>query len=442
MLHNIRLLNLSSPDALAREMARLGCDPAGVSIMTPKARRLLVRVESVRGKAASILKQLMLSVGGDLCVSREVAAFDDTPRPVLIIGDARHFARLRKRLNGEPFGLREIGKEVEEALRRYSATPAPVRCGERDLTFDRTRVMGIINVTPDSFSGDGLVVAVGAPASSRHEPRRTDVPAGSRRSYGNGLPAGSRRSQDGHVVTAVAQGLQFVADGADLLDVGGESTRPGSEGVSVEEELRRVLPVIEGLAAQVDVPISIDTSKPEVARAALAAGATLINDVYALRQPGMLEVAAETGAGVCVMHMQGQPRDMQHDPHYEDVVTEVYDFLAERVQSAVAAGVAEAQIIIDPGFGFGKTAEHNLELVRRLREFRSLGRPVLLGPSRKRTIGEITGKDAGERVFGTAAVCAVGIAKGANLIRVHDVAAMVDVAKMADALRGEDFAEA
>jgi dihydropteroate synthase len=162
--------------------------------------------------------------------------------------------------------------------------------------------------------------------------------------------------------------------------------------------------------------------------------------VYGLRQPGMLELAAETGAAVCIMHMQGEPRDMQHSPQYEDVVGEVYAFLAERVEAAIAAGVAETQIIIDPGFGFGKTAAHNLELVRRLREFRSLGRPVLLGPSRKRTIGDITGKAAEERVFGTAAVCALGIMNGANLIRVHDVAAMVDVARVADAIAGQSEA--
>lgn len=395
MSHRVRLLNLPSPTDLAREMERLGSDPGGVHIMAPKAEGLVIRVENVRGKAASILKQLMLSAGGDVCVSREVAAFDDTPRPVLVIGDARHVARVGKRLRGEPFGLKQIGAEIEAALQRWGATPPPVRCGARELSFEQARVMGIINVTPDSFSGDGLA---------------TDAEA------------------------AIAQGLQFAADGADILDVGGESTRPGSDGVSVEEELRRVIPVIEGLAAQVSIPISIDTSKAEVARAALAAGATIINDVCALGAPGMLEIAAESGAAVCLMHMQGRPRDMQHAPQYEDVVTEVYDFLSARTEAVIAAGIAETQIIIDPGFGFGKTAAHNLELVRRLREFRSLGRPVLLGASRKRTIGDLTGRDAAERVFGTAALHALGLANGANIIRVHDVAAMVDVAKVADAV--------
>jgi dihydropteroate synthase len=400
MSHHPRLLSLASPADVEREIARIGSDPAGVRIMAPKAERFMLRIENVRGKAAAILKQMMLSAGGELCVAREVAAFDDTPRPVLVIGDARQFERIRARLLTEPFGLREIAREIEKVLGQAAAQPPPVRCGERELTFDHARVMAIINVTPDSFSGDGLI------ASCDHC----------------------------HVDAAVRQGVHFAAAGADILDVGGESTRPGSEGVSAEEELARVIPVIEGLVAEAGVPVSIDSSKPEVCREALAAGATFINDVYALRQPGMLELAAETGAAVIVMHMQGQPRDMQHDPQYADVVTEVYGFLADRVEAAEVAGIAREQIIIDPGFGFGKTAEHNLELVRRLREFRSLGRPVLLAASRKRTIGDLTGRPADSRTFGTAAICAIGIANGANLIRVHDVREMVDVARVAEAV--------
>ena len=397
MSYRVRLLSLPSRDDVEREMRRIGCEETGVQIMAPKGEFYALRLENVRGKAASLLKQMMLSAGGDACVARGVAAFDDTPAPVLLVGDRRHYRRLYPRLRMEPFGLAQIADEIERALQALTETPAPVRCGRHELTFDRSRVMGIINTTPDSFSGDGL---------------------------------------GDNVAAAVAQGQAFAAAGADLLDIGGESTRPGSDGVSAEEEIARVVPVIEALAAEVDLPLSVDSSKPEVCRAALAAGATLINDVWALRQPGMLQLAAENGAAVCVMHMQGQPRDMQHQPHYEDLITEVYDFLAERVEAAVAAGIAREQIIIDPGFGFGKTVAHNLELVRRLAEFRSLGLPILLGPSRKRTIGEITGKPAGERVLGTATICALGLANGANIIRVHDVPEMVDVARVVDAVTG------
>lgn len=395
MSHYVRLLNLSSPEEIAREMARVGVAPEGIRIMAPKAQPIFLRLENVRGKAAAVLKQLMLSLGGEACVSRHVAAFDDTPRPVLLIGDARHFARLVPRLANEPFGLQAIGKEIERVLACHAQTPPPLRWRHFDLDFTRTRIMGIINMTPDSFSGDGL----GA-----------------------------------NVQAAIQQGVDFVAAGADILDVGGESTRPGSLGVSAEEELQRVLPVLEGLAARVDVPISIDSSKPEVCRLALSAGASIINDVYGLRRPGMLELAAEAGVPVIIMHMQGEPRTMQENPHYEDVMKEVYEFLADRIEAATEAGIKEEHIIIDPGFGFGKTREHNLELVRRLSEFRSLGRPILLGPSRKRTIGEITGKPVEQRIWGTAAMCAIGVLNGAHILRVHDVAAMIDVARVADAI--------
>jgi len=395
MSHRVRILSLSARADVEREMRRVGSDEVGVQIMAPKGESLAVRIENVRGKAASLLKQMMLSAGGEACVARGVAGFDDTPAPVLLVGDRRHYRRLYPRLRMEPFGLPQVAEEIERVLLAMGEPLPPVRCGTSEITFDRTQVMGIINTAPDSFSGDGLARNVAA---------------------------------------AVAQGKAFAEAGADLLDIGGESTRPGSEGVGVAEELARVVPVVEALTAEVAVPLSIDSSKPEVCRAALAAGATLINDVWGLRQPGMIELAAETSAAVCIMHMQGQPRDMQHQPHYEDLITEVYDFLSERVEAAVAGGVAAEQIILDPGFGFGKSVEHNLELVRRLREFRSLGRPVLLGCSRKRTLGELTGKPADQRVLGTAAMCAAGIMNGANLIRVHDVPEMVDVARVCDAV--------
>lgn len=279
-------------------------------------------------------------------------------------------------------------------------TVPPVRCGRYLLRFDgRALIMGVVNVTPDSFSGDGVPTAL----------------------------------------EAVVHGQRLAAEGADILDIGGESTRPGSQSVPAEEELARVLPVIHGLADRCALPLSIDTSKPEVAREAIAAGATLINDVWGLRQPGMLELAAETGVAVCIMHMQGQPCDMQHAPAYGDVVGEVRGFLGERMAAAIAAGVAEDQIILDPGFGFGKTAAHNLELVRRLGELCSLGRPVLLGASRKRTIGEITGRSVDERLAGTVAMHALGVAAGASLVRAHDVAAASDMVRIVAAVQGRDW---
>lgn len=280
-------------------------------------------------------------------------------------------------------------------------TVLALRCGSRVLpTGQRTLVMGILNVTPDSFSGDGLLTG----------PDWLD--------------------------RVVEVGRRMVQDGADLLDVGGESTRPGADPVPLQEELRRVVPAVEALRDAVDVPISVDTTKAEVARQALRAGADMVNDVSALRQdPDMARVVAEAGCGVVLMHRKGTPKDMQVDPRYDDVVAEVRDFLEERVRWAERHGIPRDRILVDPGFGFGKRPEHNLQLVRHLRAFREIGCPVLLGPSRKSTIGLILGGlPPAERVEGTAAVVALAVAYGADVVRVHDVRAMVRVVRVADAL--------
>lgn len=260
--------------------------------------------------------------------------------------------------------------------------------------------MGIVNVTPDSFSDGGLYL----------DPAK-----------------------------AVQHGRELAAAGADWLDVGGESTRPGSEGVSLEEELKRVMPVVEALARPEGpgVPVSIDTSKAEVARQAVAAGARMINDVTALRgDPEMSGVCADSGAEVCLMHMLGEPRTMQEDPRYDDVVAEVKDFLAERMQVAVDAGVAEEKILLDPGIGFGKTLEHNLALLRGLPQLAELGRPLLVGPSRKRFIGELSGADAeaDDRLPGTIAACIASAQRGAAILRVHDVAPVRQALAVAGAI--------
>lgn len=265
-------------------------------------------------------------------------------------------------------------------------------CGGRALRLDRPRVMGIVNVTPDSFSDGGAHDTLEA---------------------------------------AVAHGLQLVADGADLLDIGGESTRPGSVPVPLEEELRRVIPVIERLARETRVPISIDTFKPEVMRAAVAAGAGMLNDIHALRQPAALAAAAELGVPVVLMHMQGEPGSMQDTPHYDDVVAEVHRFLADRMFAAEMAGIAKKNLVIDPGFGFGKTTAHNMTLLARLDRFLDLGVPMLAGLSRKRSIGELTGREQpGERVAGSVAAHLIAAQRGAMLLRVHDVAATVDALKV------------
>jgi dihydropteroate synthase len=277
-------------------------------------------------------------------------------------------------------------------------------CAGRLLTLDRPRVIGIVNVTPDSFSDGG-------------EHASTDA--------------------------AVAHGLRLAEEGADALDIGGESTRPGSADVPLEEELRRVIPVIERLARETTLPISVDTSKPEVMRAAVAAGAGMINDVYALRRDGALDVAASLRVPVILMHMQGEPRSMQDAPAYDDVVGEVHRFLAERIFAAEMAGIPKKQIVADPGFGFGKTLAHNLALLAQLDRFTELGVPVLAGLSRKKSIGELTGRDDPHaRVHGSVAAHLIAAQRGAALLRVHDVAATVDALKVWEAVAAQPLPRA
>lgn len=263
---------------------------------------------------------------------------------------------------------------------------------------DRTYLLGVINVTPDSFSDGGLFFD--------HE-------------------------------KALKGGIELEAEGADILDIGGESTRPGAIPVSVEEEIQRIIPVIKSLSAHVKVPISVDTYKARVARLAIEAGASIINDISALRfDPDMVNVVREYKTPVVLMHMLGRPRDMQANPVYGNVVKDVYDFLRERIEFAERSGIRREDIIIDPGIGFGKRLAHNLSLIKHLDVFRDFGCPVLIGPSRKSFIGEVLDLPVGKRVEGTAAVVAVSIMKGANVIRVHDVRAMKYVARMVDAIQG------
>ena len=270
-----------------------------------------------------------------------------------------------------------------------------LRCADRTLSLHGPVVMGVLNVTPDSFSDGG---------------RFADPQA------------------------AIAQGVRLAAEGAALIDVGGESTRPGAEGVSVEEELARVVPVIRALRAATDAILSVDTSKPEVMAAAAAAGAGLINDVRALRAPGALAAARASGCAVCLMHMQGEPRTMQQSPQYADVTAEVRAFLDERVLACRAAGFAAEQLLIDPGFGFGKTFAHNLTLLRHLSELTRADVPLLVGLSRKALLGTLTGRAAAERVYGSVALAVIAAERGARIIRAHDVAATVDALKVIAAL--------
>jgi len=269
-------------------------------------------------------------------------------------------------------------------------------CGQHALDLSEPVVMGVLNVTPDSFSDGGELASPEA---------------------------------------ALRQARRMAEVGAAILDVGGESTRPGAREVGTGEELDRVLPVVEALVAELELPVSVDTSKPEVMREAIAAGAAMVNDVRALQAPGALAAVAGSQAAVCLMHMQGEPRTMQVDPRYRDVVAEVHAFLAARVEACETAGIGRERVVVDPGFGFGKTLEHNLTLLAGLREFARDGLPVLAGLSRKSMIGALTGRSVRERLAGSVALAALAVANGASIIRAHDVAETVDAVKVAAAVR-------
>jgi len=268
-------------------------------------------------------------------------------------------------------------------------------CGKFQLDLVRPQVMGIVNVTPDSFSDGGKYSSV-------------DL--------------------------AVEHALQLIAEGADILDIGGESTRPGADPVGLDEELRRVVPVIEALSKVTTVPLSIDTYKPEVMRAAIQAGADIVNDICALRGEGAPEIIANSNAGVCLMHMQGIPQTMQINPQYDDVVAEVKQFLADRVETCLAHGIARERIMLDPGFGFGKTTAHNVALIQHLDRFLELGFPLLVGLSRKSVLGRIAGGDEQQRLHAGLAASVISVMKGVKIVRVHDVKATVDALKVVAAV--------
>jgi dihydropteroate synthase len=387
-----RVLDSVAGDEVMAELHARGADWDVVDAVIRRGLGRAMLVGPLALEDAQGLRRAAKEAGAIAALAKPAGRADPERADVVVMGSMKELSAAATAMGGD------VGARVEAALRGF-ALPAGgmLRCRGRDLALgERTLVMGIINVTPDSFSGDGL----GADAAA-----------------------------------AIAQGKQMVADGADILDVGGESTRPGAEAVSLEEELARVLPVVEGLAREVDVPISIDTYKSRVAEEALARGASIVNDISGLHaDEEMARAAAAAGAPVVVMHIQGTPRDMQKNPRYADVIGEISDYLEEAIARAEAAGIGRDQVVVDPGIGFGKKLEHNLEILRRLREFRCLGCPVMVGTSRKSMIGMVLDLPAEERLEGTAATVALAVAGGADIVRVHDVKEMVRVARVADAI--------
>lgn len=396
-----RLLWVENEAAAGQVLQALGTDPAGSGDLAGEMVRRLVHLSAVPCRAANVLRQEMLGLGGDAALARGTVAGSIPITDLVLIGSLKQLRRLCDRLPQQPFGLPELATELVVLLAAIDHQPRKLHGRNCCLVLDRPRIMGVLNLTPDSFSDGGRY-------------QRAEA--------------------------AIRRALEMVAEGVDLIDVGGESTRPGAPAVTVEEELERVVPIVEALRRELDLPLSIDTSKSQVAQAAVAAGAGFINDVSGLHfDPGMAEVAAASGAGLFLMHTPGRPEVMQQQTRYTDLLGEVIASLRSSLAQAEAAGVPRGKLAIDPGIGFGKDACGNLQLLQRLRELQSLGCPVLLGTSRKSFIGKVLDQpDPEQRLFGTLATVALGVERGAQIFRVHDVRAAREAALLAWAIcRGE-----
>jgi len=408
---NIRILTETPAAPVLAEMARAVPGPpqaeadagpaGGEGAGEVGADQLALALENLTADEADCLTRHMAAAGGTARVLAKAGGADGEAE-VILTGSRRVLADLGERLEQAAGEGPALAHEIARAVEHHDRRRFRIRLGAHTLAVGpRPAVMGVLNVTPDSFSDGGQYLD---PAD------------------------------------AVARAERLVAEGADLVDVGGESTRPGSDPVPEDEELARVLPVVETLASRLAVPISIDTRRARVAREAASAGAGLINDVTGLQgDPGMPAAVAETGAGCVIMHMLGEPKTMQQAPRYANLMADIARHLRRGMQRAREAGVAEEAIIVDPGIGFGKRLAHNLELLARLGQLRALGVPILVGPSRKRFLGEVTGVPApADRVPGTGATCALAVAAGALLVRVHDVAEAVQAVAVAAAVRDAD----
>jgi len=395
---HVRLLACKDQQVLAREMREIRVSERGIELMLPKAEHLVMRVYGVRHTAANILKQTLLSNGGDAAVSYHCCLGGEAQTDVLLFATARQFRAACERLKEQAFGLAGLVEQIEVLLDRNTRAPQPLKTKNADFIWgSRTYIMGIVNITPDSFSKDGLAASEN-PAES-----------------------------------AARQAMRFQAEGADIIDVGGESTRPGHAPVSADTEKERILPAIRAIKDAVDLPVSVDTFKAEVAQAALEAGADWINDIWGLQfDPGMAAVAAQYHAPVVLMHNQ-------EGTAYQSLMGDIIAFLAKSIAIAEKAGVPKEHIMVDPGIGFGKTADQNLEVLKYLADLKTLGYPILVGTSRKSLIGKVLQLPEDHRVEGTAATVALAIANGADIVRVHDVAQMTLVSRMADAVVRRDY---
>jgi dihydropteroate synthase len=381
-------LSLRTSAEIEQVLHEIGVHPQSLPIMEGKGQSFAIRFSAVDPRAANVLKQEMLARGGEAAISWKVLNLHEETTDVLVFGTVTQLRLLVEKLKQQPFGLKELATMLEQSLQNQIRTCTPASFGRWSFLWGkRTYLMGILNLTPDSFSGDGIF---------------------------------------GRVDAALAKADQLVREGADLLDVGGESSRPGHTAVSAQEEWNRVKEFLREFLPQAPIPVSLDTNKLEVAQKGLDAGVHLINDIWGLKKErAIAKLVREAGAGLVLQHNRAQT-------DYGDLLSETLADLAASIQTALDEGMDREKLIIDPGIGFGKNADQNFTILKQLAAFRSLGYPLMVGPSRKSFLGQVTGQPPAERVFGTAAAVCLAVTNGADLVRVHDVKAMKDVIQVCD----------
>ena len=394
----LRLLKINDIDHLIKEMESLPIDRGGIPVMAPKGEFFIFKTSKISSPAANIIKQQMLSIGGECAVSKFVATCSVKESPVILMGTQRHFLKLIESLKNQYFGLGKLREELMEFFEDRKEKQI-FKVGDRIFDLSRkTLVIGILNVTPDSFSDGG---------------KYTDVNK------------------------SVKAALKMEQEGADIIDIGGESTRPGADPIDVEIEQSRVMPVIDGIKMHSKILLSIDTVKSKIAEEALNHGVSLVNDISGLNfDKEMANVVSKYRASVVLMHIKGKPKNMQENPKYENLIDEILNSLSSSVERALNAGIEKDKILIDPGIGFGKEWKDNYVILRYLKELKSLGVPIVVGPSRKSFIGNLLDLPVQERIEGSLAAVCCAIMNGANIVRVHDVKETVRAVKVADAIMG------
>lgn len=367
---------------LAQELHQIGADPVGLAIMQPKFEQIILKIFDVATTSAMILKQEMLSKGGEVATPRNMITGKISHGDILIAGTLNQYTKLIEKLKIQPFGLKSLAVQIEKILRPEKLPTLTIRKTRLDFN-QRPFLMGILNITPDSFSDGGKYLQIDE---------------------------------------AITHAEHMIHEGADIIDIGGQSTRPGAQNISAEDEIKRVIPIIKQLRKISQIPLSIDTYHAQVAKHAIDAGVDIINDISGLNfDPNMAQIAGESGIPVVLMHIQGTPLTMQQNPQYTNLIRQITAYFEHSIELALKAGVKPTHIILDPGIGFGKSMEHNLQIIHNLSELKTLGFPLLVGTSKKSFIGKLLDDEINERLIGTVVTNTIALVNGANIIRVHDV---------------------